>query len=50
MKAVKAVSVVKSSPMMLSLLNFMGLGFVTGITSALFLAMLVLLIAAAGQG
>lgn len=49
MKTVKAVAA-KPSPMMLSLLNFMGLGFVTGITSALFLAVLVLLIAAVGQG
>ncbi|WP_176329714.1 hypothetical protein [Thioflexithrix psekupsensis] len=40
----------KPSPMILSLLNFMGLGLLTGVTSALLLALIVLLLTAAGQG
>jgi hypothetical protein len=40
----------KPSPMTLSILNFMGLGLLTGVTSALLLAIIVLLLSAAGQG
>jgi hypothetical protein len=41
---------IKPSAMTLIILNFMGLGLLTGITSSLLLAIIVLLLTAAGQG